>query len=63
MLREVINNAVKVAKTDGYNQIIYSDENGYTFSRGEFYADDVSWNIIREYIKEYEFANECKFEL
>lgn len=29
----------------------------------EFYADDVSWNIIREYIKEYEYANECKFEL
>ena len=33
MLREVIANAVKVAKADGYNQIIYSDENGYAFSR------------------------------
>ena len=29
----------------------------------EFYADDVSWDIIREYIDEYEDANECKFEL
>ena len=28
----------------------------------EFYADDVQWDTIREYVREYESANECKFE-
>ena len=33
-IKQIINNAVSVAKRDGYNQVIYTNDNGeYSFSR------------------------------
>lgn len=33
-IKQIVKNAIKVAKYDGYNQVVYTDESGeYAFSR------------------------------